>query len=182
MSENPRRSIVSDEDLKKLLDEVNGLPERIQVARDLIDAEQFRISQMTDGIEEQAELDNIKNETYFEVKEAKIEGNGKPKYSNAEERDAAVTIFCNKNPDYIKALDAVVRAKRKKAEGGLHLGKLNNQLKYLIDLSYGRKAVLAVVAGLSVEEIDTAALTRLVQIKHELSAFVERLVGENHNV
>jgi hypothetical protein len=175
MGNNPRRAIISDEAVGRLLVELDELPERIQTAQDLIEDAQFRLSQMTDGIVEQAELDNIRAETYFEVKEEKVEGNGKAKYSNAEERDAQVTLRCNQDPAYIKALSAVANAKRSKAEAQMHLGKLINQVKYLVNRSYALKSAAAVIAGLSVEEIDNDAFVKLAQIKADLSAFVERM-------
>jgi hypothetical protein len=172
---NPRRSIMSDEDVKKVLDDLMALPKRIEVAQNLIDAEQFRISQITDGIEEQLVLDNIKAETYFEVKEEKDPETKKPKYTNAEERDAQVMIRCNKDSAYIDLVGTVARAKRTKAEANMHLAKLINQVKYLVAESYALKAVAGVIAGLSVEEIDNDALVKLAKIKAELSAFIERM-------
>lgn len=172
---SPRRSIVSDEEVRKILDEVLSLPERTRVAQNLIEDQQFDLSVFNDINEAQERIDAIKSETYFLVK-AEKNGDGKPLFTNEESRQSQVQLLCAKDPEYVKALGDLMIANRKQAEKKMHLGKLFNQAKYCSGMAYAYGHACDVIAGLAVEDVDNAALLRLAEIK----ALIGKYEGETN--
>ena len=162
---NNRQAIIANEEVRKILDDLLAGPERIRIQQDVFEQAQSEASMFNEETEARERLANIEAETAFLIRAEKDPETGKAKYSNEEQRAAAVRLACAKDPEYIDALNTLSVACRKHAELKLRLGKLVNQIKYATNIYYANKTALELVAGLAVEDYDAAAYSKLAQIK-----------------
>lgn len=83
--------------------------------------------------------------------ESETDGDGKKLYANDAQRENAVRARLSKDAEYIQTKNELLAAERHEAQLKMHLGKLNIQMKYLIDVSYSNKFIAEMIAGLSHE-------------------------------
>ena len=165
-----RQSIISDAEVKKVIDELLSLPSLIRGAQDSFEETELKLAMFDGDAEAKAKVEDIEGEAYFEVRE-ELNSDGKKKCTNEEQRKAAARLRCNTDPDYIAAIQIVTQAKRKKAELKMELGKKINTIKYLTNQYYGMKSIAGIIEGLAHESIAADDLKRYAGLRAAIKEY-----------
>lgn len=166
-----RQGIITDEMVISVFRELFKLPGEVCKASDLLvdaELEQSTLPVIFKEIEDrQAELER---EATWEVKE-KIGDKGKPLYTNEGMRNVAMMTELSKNPEYIRAKNDMMAAKKKKADIENHIGKVRNQMYYIKNQQEVYLAVANLIAGLCQENVTSGQLEQIAKIKHLIEEF-----------
>lgn len=183
-----RQTIASDEFVRALIEDTAALPTRVKDAKDTLAAAEYEEA-MFSGVEDAKQrIKEVEAEAMYMVLN-ETNGDGKKKYTNDTQREMAVTAMLSKDKEYIDAKNALIAARRQEAELKMKLGKVRNQLGFVIDVSYANKSICALIAGLSHESVILDRLEAIARkeamiggITETLTESINKLRGETVNV
>lgn len=161
-----RQAVIGDGSVANLRIAIQGMPQRIQEARDNWSHAEFELSVFNQHELAKDKVDEFELETEFEI--AQELENGKKKHSNEQQRKAAKAVVLSKNQEYLDAKNKLIQAKRAKAELEMRVGKLRNQFYFAIDDFKAHMAIAGLVQGLCHE--------------HENSQLTQYLRGQNQKI
>lgn len=171
-----RQSIMSDDAISRMIDEMIGLPERIKDANDALATTEFNVACFNKIDAAKERVAAIEAEANYIVLN-EINGDGKKKYSNEAQRASAVLQALQTDQSYIDARNELLAAKQEKFALDMQMAKERNNLKYLVDLSFTNKAVCEMIAGLCREDHTSGKLELIARKEAILSGVSRQLEG-----
>lgn len=178
-----RQQIASDEFVKKLIADIQELPDRIKAAKETLAEAEFDVA-VDNAVERAKErVKDLESEAaYIVANETEEATNGKTgeitqkkKWTNETQREMAVRAMLFKNPDYMQTKNELIAAERLEAQSKMRLGKLNIQLKYLIDVYYSNKTIGEIISGLSYEDTTQPRLEAICKKEAILNQTIKEL-------
>jgi len=120
-----RRSILPDEAVTRLLEQLQTLPGRSQEAREALTRAEHELEFYSEDKDAKESIEQLELEAGYEAAQESDE-NGKRKNTNEQQRKAAAARLLNQNTEYAEAVDLYKAAKQRRFELSLHVGKLRN--------------------------------------------------------
>ena len=158
-----RQSIISDDDLRQLIEKSRAMPQRMQHAQDLLDAAQTELDYYRGVEEAKANVTRIEGEVLFEVG-LETNGDGKKVYSNAEQREMAMRKNLVNNDEYRAAMNAVIQCEKHRMALQMEMFKRRNTVLAVKAESFNISDILKVAAGLCVEESNNERIEKVSRI------------------
>jgi len=149
-----RQSIISDDQVRGILAELTLIPEEIERVKNTLASKEFELATFRLDVDAEEELKRVESEAMFEILN-ETDGNGKKKYGNEAQRDAAMTVVLSKSQEWVDAKNEMLNQKRMKAQLTMDLAKARNSMTKSIDRYYILKEIAEVIAGLSREDTTT---------------------------
>jgi len=166
-----RQAIIPDDKVMSVISRLLELPGDVQKASDvLVDAELEQSTMPVIFQEIEDRQSSLERDAMFEVKNI-VDDKGKPLYSNETLRQSAMMDMLSKTPDYIRAKNDMMAAKKKKADIENHIGKVRNQMYYVKNQQDVFIAVANIIAGLCQENVTSGRLELIAKIKHLIEEF-----------
>ena len=146
-----RQRIIADDAIRDLMFNVHELPDRAREARNNLVTAEVELDYFRADKEAKDEIENLEAEAAYEAS-LEVDAAGKKVNSNEQQRGAAARKILLKTPEYLRAVEKHKMALCKKGELALHVGKLRNQLFFILDELKAALAEVQLVAGLCHEQ------------------------------
>jgi len=165
MSQTIRQMIIDDDGVTSLLRELRKMPERVKDASDTLTDAEFEAAGLPSQLKEaDQKIADVEREAMFEILN-KPGDNGKPKYTNDNQRKAAQAVILSTSEDYAAAKNDLLKLKQHKAEVENHIGITRNQMSYANNLFNVTIAAANLIAGLCYENTTAGKLEYIERLK-----------------
>ena len=165
MSQTIRQMIINDEDVKGLFVTLNDMSLRVKETSDTLVAAEFEAAGIPGQLKEaEQKIGDVEREVMFEVLNDTGE-NGKPKYTNENQRKAAQSVILSKSEDYVAAKNDLLKLKQHKAEVENHIARTRNHMLFTENLFKATIAASGLVAGLCYESTTYGKLEQIERLK-----------------
>lgn len=163
-----RQQIISDDQVRGLIARLVSLPDEIAKQREALSNAELELAYFADVDDAKQELKDLEIEAGYEVLNA-TNGDGKKKFTNAEQREAEVRRRLMSEPEYqarfAAAHEALHDAYAKERLLKFTVGKASNSLKHLVDLSYTLRTVGEMIAGLCHEDHISEGMDKIERVR-----------------
>lgn len=168
MSATIRQQIVADSEVRNLINRLVTLPEEIAKQREALSNAELELHYFTAVDDAKQALKDLETEVGYEVLND-VNGDGKKKFTNAEQREAETRRRMIAEPEYQTRFAAAHKtlhdAYAQERQLKWTVGKTSNSLKHLVDLSYTLRTVGEIIAGLCHEQQTAESLAKIEAIR-----------------